>query len=239
MYTEWAGPTAACKSAWRKLALEQGGALPADLYTACLERCLPGGEGAAAGPLARHATPTSQPLFLVFRGGVEVAAVRGADVPRLMDAVRRCVAGDDMPAPAPEPEQEPEVAPAAPAIEPAAAHARLAPVEEQGPSGGESEAEDAAGGDTDDAAGGEGPAPAGSEPYAAEAGAGQASSHGTEAQEGGEPEGEQATEASAEEQVQGASGSSEAAEEPAGNQAGEQPAAASSPLSLRRAARRQ
>lgn len=81
LYTEWAGPTAACKSAWRKLALEHGGALPVDLSTACLERC-----SAPGGPLAEHKA-TSEPSFLLFKGGTEVACVQGVDIPALMAAL--------------------------------------------------------------------------------------------------------------------------------------------------------
>lgn len=83
VYSEWAGPTAACKSFWRKVALEHGGALPCDLSTACLERC--GGDGS---PLAAHAA-TSQPAFCLFKGGKEVACVRGVDLPTLARAVAK------------------------------------------------------------------------------------------------------------------------------------------------------
>lgn len=173
VYTAWAGPTAACKTAWRKLALEHGGTLPCELSTACLERCLPAGEGAHEGPLARHATPTSQPLFLVFRDGAEVAAVRGANIPVLMDAVRRCVAGDEMPPPPAEQEAH-----AAPAAELPAVHEPLAPVQEQAAEGGEAEGAEGSGEV-------EGCVSAGGEPQQEAQGA--ASSRGTEAQEGSQP----------------------------------------------------
>ncbi|PRW58219.1 flagellar outer dynein arm light chain thioredoxin [Chlorella sorokiniana] len=79
LYTEWAGPTAACKSTWRKAALERGGALPCELSTACVERC-----GGVAGLEPYLAAPTSQPLFLFFKGGKRVAEVRGVNPPALL-----------------------------------------------------------------------------------------------------------------------------------------------------------
>lgn len=82
LYTEWAGPTAACKSTWRKAALERGGspaALPFDLFAACVERCsgVPGLEPYVA-------APTSQPVFLFFKGGKQVAEVRGVNPSALL-----------------------------------------------------------------------------------------------------------------------------------------------------------
>ena len=88
LYAEWAGPTQACKSAWRKLALEHGGAMPVDLSSACLERL---GGAAALAPHTQH--PSSEPSFLVFRGGREVACVRGLNIPALLAAVARAQGG--------------------------------------------------------------------------------------------------------------------------------------------------
>lgn len=79
LYTEWAGPTAACKSTWRKAALDRGGALPCDLAAACVERC-----GGVPGLEAYVAAPTSQPLFLFFKGGKLAAEVRGVNPPALL-----------------------------------------------------------------------------------------------------------------------------------------------------------
>ena len=79
LYTEWAGPTAACKSTWRKAALERGGVLPCDLSTACVERC-----GGVPGLEPYVAAPTSLPVFLVFKGGKQVAEVRGVNPPALL-----------------------------------------------------------------------------------------------------------------------------------------------------------
>ena len=86
LYSEWAGPTAACKSTWRKQALEHGGTLPYDVSTACLERC----RGAAA--LAQHpaaAASSSEPQFLLFTAGKEVAHIVGVNLPELIKAVAK------------------------------------------------------------------------------------------------------------------------------------------------------
>ena len=86
LYSEWAGPTAACKSTWRKQALEHGGALPFDLSTACIEHC----RGAAA--LAQHpaaAASSSEPQFLLFKAGKEVAHIAGVNLPELLKAVAK------------------------------------------------------------------------------------------------------------------------------------------------------
>ncbi|KAI7841525.1 hypothetical protein COHA_004696 [Chlorella ohadii] len=79
LYTDCWGPTAACKSTWRKAALEHGGALPCQLYTACTERC-----GGVPGLEPYVSAPTSQPLFLFFKGGKQVAEVRGVNPPALL-----------------------------------------------------------------------------------------------------------------------------------------------------------
>ena len=79
LYTEWAGPTAACKSTWRKAALDRGGALPCDLAAACVERC-----GGMPGLEAYVAAPTSQPLFLFYKGGKLLAEVRGVNPSALL-----------------------------------------------------------------------------------------------------------------------------------------------------------
>ncbi|KAL4430792.1 hypothetical protein ABPG75_006048 [Micractinium tetrahymenae] len=85
LYTAWTGPTAAAKTAWRKLAVDMGGPLPCDLSTACLDRMqgAPGGEPLAAFPL------TSEPQWVLFKRGKQVAAVTGMDLPQLMKAVQR------------------------------------------------------------------------------------------------------------------------------------------------------
>lgn len=79
LYTEWAGPTTACKSTWRKAALERGGEMPANLFTACVDKC-----GGVPGLEPYMAAPTSQPVFLFFKGGRTVAEVRGVNPPALL-----------------------------------------------------------------------------------------------------------------------------------------------------------
>lgn len=81
LYTQWAGPTAAVKGAWRSLALEHGGALPCELSAAAAERL------GAAPALAPYARPTTEPAFCLFRGGREVAHVRGVNIPALLQAI--------------------------------------------------------------------------------------------------------------------------------------------------------
>ena len=86
LYSEWAGPTAACKSTWRKQALEHGGALPFDLSTACIEHCR------AAAALAQHpaaAASSSEPRFLLFKAGKEVGHIKGVNLPELIKAVAK------------------------------------------------------------------------------------------------------------------------------------------------------
>ena len=86
LYSEWVGPTTACKSTWCKQALELGGTLPFELSTACIERC----RGAAA--LAQHpaaAASSSEPHFLLFKGGKQVAHVAGVNLPELLKAVAK------------------------------------------------------------------------------------------------------------------------------------------------------
>ncbi|PSC67366.1 Thioredoxin [Micractinium conductrix] len=82
LYTEWAGPTAAARSAWRKMATELGEPLPFDLGSAPLERMR--GVQQLAG-----FTPSAQPQWVLFKGGKQVAAVTGLDLLRLTAAAQR------------------------------------------------------------------------------------------------------------------------------------------------------
>lgn len=69
LHTAWAGPTAAAKTAWRKLAVDMGGGtLPFDLCTLCLDRMqgTPGVELLAGFPL------TSEPQWVLFKHGKQV-----------------------------------------------------------------------------------------------------------------------------------------------------------------------
>ncbi len=69
LHTAWAGPTAAAKTAWRKLAVDMGGGpLPFDLCTLCLDHMLggPGVELLAGFPL------TSEPQWVLFKHGKQV-----------------------------------------------------------------------------------------------------------------------------------------------------------------------
>lgn len=81
LYTEWAGPTAAAKTAWRKLAVDMGGGpLPFDLRTLCLDRMqgAPGAELLAALPL------TSEPQWVLVKHGKQVTCIRaGQDITTL------------------------------------------------------------------------------------------------------------------------------------------------------------
>ncbi|EFN59355.1 hypothetical protein CHLNCDRAFT_137806 [Chlorella variabilis] len=85
LYADWAGPTQALPTFWRKVAMEHGGQLPLDLSTACYEKCHD------APALAGHSS-TSQPKFLLFKGGKQVACVEGVDPPGLLAAVNKQLA---------------------------------------------------------------------------------------------------------------------------------------------------
>ena len=134
VYAQWAGPTQACASTWRAMALEHGGALPFDLSAACKDKCVGVGEGS---PLA-GVPPGCKPHFLLFKGGQRVAMVAGLDMPTLKLAIQRHSVSE-VPAPASAPAATVPTAPDAPAEAPARAETTDAadddPAEEEQPQG--------------------------------------------------------------------------------------------------------
>lgn len=85
LYSDWAGPTQALPNFWHQLAKEHDSVLPVDACTACFERC-------KEAPALASLQATSQPRFLLFKVGKQVAFVKGVDPPGLSAAISKQLA---------------------------------------------------------------------------------------------------------------------------------------------------
>jgi hypothetical protein len=89
LYADWAGPTGALFYLWPKLASKHGGKLPFDLSKLCVERCK---DAEVLAEVAAMHQRTCEPWFLLFRGGKQVAFIKGCNPPAIEEAVNKQLA---------------------------------------------------------------------------------------------------------------------------------------------------